>query len=87
MTTISEFIEGPELDKIIVHNGVKIIGYSNLPGRVAKDASTLYANNIVNFLYLLINKKEKKINIDWDDEIIKSVTLTHDGKLLLDNFK
>ena len=75
-----------KIDEIIEHNGVKIIGYSNVPGRVAKDASALYAKNIVNFLTLLINKDEKKITIDWEDEIVKSVVLTHDGKVKLDKF-
>jgi NAD(P) transhydrogenase subunit alpha len=44
-----------------VHNGVKIVGYGNVPGRVAKDASALYAKNIFNFLSLLIDKENKKI--------------------------
>ena len=74
------------VDEIVEHNGVKIIGYSNVPGRVAKDASSLYAKNIVNFLTLMINKEEKKINIDWEDEIINSVILTHNGQIKLDKF-
>ena len=74
------------VDEIIDHNGVKIIGYSNVPGRVAKDASSLYAKNIANFLTLMINKDEKKINIDWEDEIINSVILTHNGKIKLEKF-
>ena len=74
------------VDEIVEHNGVKIMGYSNVPGRVAKDASSLYAKNIVNFLTLIINKEEKKINIDWEDEIINSVVLTHNGKVKLDKF-
>jgi len=76
-----------KVDQIIEHNGVKIIGYSNVPGRVAKDASSLYAKNIVNFLTLMINKEEKKINIDWEDEIINSVVLTHNGQVKLDKFR
>ena len=74
------------VDEIVEYNGVKIIGYSNVPGRVAKDASSLYAKNIVNFLALMINKEEKKISIDWDDEIINSVVLTHNGKVKLERF-
>ena len=62
------------------------MGYANVPGRVAKDASSLYAKNIVNFLYLMINKDEKKIDIDWDDEIINSVVLTHNGNIKLEQF-
>ena len=74
------------IDEIVEHNGIKIIGYSNVPGRVAKDASSLYARNIVNFLTLIINKEEKSINIDWEDEIINSVILTHNGQIKLDRF-
>ena len=75
-----------KVDEIIDHNGVKIIGYSNVPGRVAKDASSLYAKNILNFLSLLVNKEEKKINIDWEDEIINSVILTYNGEIKLKKF-
>ena len=76
-----------KLGEIIIHNNVKIIGYANVPGRVAKDASALYAKNIVNFLSLFINKDEKKIDIDWHDEIINAVVLTHNGELKLEEFK
>ena len=75
-----------KVDEIIEHNGVKILGYSNVPGRVAKDASSLYAKNIVNFLMLIINKEKNKIEIDWEDEIIDSVVLTHSGKVKLEKF-
>ena len=75
-----------KVDEIVNYKGVKVIGYSNVPGRVAKDASSLYSKNIVNFLNLMINKDEKKINIDWQDEIINSVVLTHNGELKLDRF-
>ena len=61
--------------------------YDNVPGRVAKDASSLYAKNIVNFLSLIIGNKDKKITIDWEDEIIKAVVLTHEGNLKLEQFK
>ncbi len=73
-------------NEIINHNGVKVVGYSNMPGRVAKDASALYAKNIFNFLSLLINKENKKINFDFDDEIIKSVVLTYNGEVRLEQF-
>ena len=59
-----------------------VFGISN-----AKDASALYAKNIFNFLSLLIDKENKKINFDFDDEIINSVLLTHDGDVRLEQFK
>jgi len=76
-----------KLGEIVIHNSVKIIGHANVPGRVAKDASALYAKNIVNFLSLFIKKDEKKIDIDWNDEIIDAVVLTHNGVLKLEEFK
>ena len=72
--------------EVVDHAGVKIVGYANVPGRVAKDASALYAKNIFNFLSLIINKDDKKINFNWEDEIVNAVTLTHEGKLRLEQF-
>ena len=68
-----------KLNDIVLHNDVKIVGYPNMPGRVAKDASSLYSRNILNFLTLLVNKEEKSIKLDWNDEIIKSVILNSAG--------
>ena len=72
--------------EVVDHGGVKIVGYANVPGRVAKDASALYAKNIFNFLSLIINKDDKKINFNWEDEIVNAITLTHEGKLRLEQF-
>ena len=58
-----------------------------MPGRVAKDASALYSKNIFNFLSLLVDKENKKLNFDFEDEIINSVLLTHNGELRLEQFK
>lgn len=71
-----------ELDKVVTKHDVKIIGYSNLPSRVARDASTLYARNMNNFLGMLLDEKTKKVNLDFEDEIIKNVVLTHEGKVV-----
>jgi NAD(P) transhydrogenase subunit alpha len=75
------------MNEIVMYSGVKVVGYGNVPGRVAKDASALYAKNIFNFLSLLIDKENKKINFDFEDEIISSVLLTHDGDVRLEQFK
>ena len=76
-----------KVGEIVSYKGVKILGYDNVPGRVAKDASSLYAKNIVNFLTLIIGNKDQKIIIDWEDEIINAVVFTHDGNLKLEQFK
>ena len=76
-----------KVNEIIVHNGVKIIGYANVPGRVSRDASSLYSKNIFNFLTTMIHKEEQSIKLDLEDEIMKAVTLTYNGSLLLEQFK
>ncbi len=69
-------------NEITEHNGVKIIGYTNYASRIASDASKLYARNLLNFVTLLYNKEEKKINLNFDDEIINSCIITYDGKTI-----
>ncbi len=71
-----------KIDEVIVSNGVKIIGYSNLAGRLAQDASNLYARNLFNFVSLLQNDDKTGLEINWDDEIIKGTLLTKDGQLV-----
>ncbi len=69
-------------DKIVDKNGVKIIGYSNFPSRLASDSSRLYSRNIFSFLENLFDKENSKVNFNLDDEIIKDTLLTHNGKVL-----
>lgn len=74
-------------DEVVSVNGVKIIGYSNLPSRIAVDASALYARNLFNFLSPLVDKESKALKIDWEDEIVKASALTRDGVVVHPNFK
>lgn len=69
-------------DEIVLTHGVQILGYSNMPSRVATDASRLYARNILHFITPFVQQKLKKIKIDFEDEIIQKSLLTHDGKLV-----
>lgn len=64
----------------VTHQGVTIHGPVNLPSMVAKDASMMYAKNMVNFLSLLI--KDGKVHLDWEDPILSQSVLTHEGKML-----
>ena len=65
----------------VVHKDVTIIGDTNLPGRVATDASALYARNIFNFLTPLIDKEAGDWKIDWEDEIVSSSLVCRDGAI------
>ena len=72
--------------EVVVVNGVKIVSHLNVPGRVAASASSLYAKNLYNFLEILVDKKEKKLAVNWDDEIVKATALTRDGAIVHPNF-
>lgn len=69
-------------DEIVECDGVKIIGHTNYASRIAADATKLYARNLLNFITLLYNKEDKKINLNFDDEIINSCIITYDGKII-----
>ena len=64
-----------EVDKIIDKNGVKIMGDRNILNRLPVSASNLYAKNIINFVSNLYDKKNKKININLEDEIIEKTLI------------
>ncbi len=68
--------------EIVVKNGVTIIGHLNVPSRLAADSSALYAKNLLALMNLIIDKESKELNIDWNDEIIQGVCMTHDGKII-----
>lgn len=68
-------------DEIVEHNGVKIAGFANLPGRLAADSSALYAKNLANLLPLLVGEDGKKAP-HWDDEVIQGMALTKDGAVV-----
>jgi NAD(P) transhydrogenase subunit alpha len=80
-------VEGAKLGQVADAGGVKIVGYANVPGRLAASSSALYAKNLLTFLETMIDKKEKKLAINWDDELIKGTALTRDGAVIHPNFK
>jgi len=71
-----------EKNKVVEKYGVKIIGYDNFPGRLPKDASNLFATNLLNFLTPHINSKTNELDINWDDETITGTCITHEGKVI-----
>jgi len=80
-------VEGVKTDAVADLGGVKIIGYANVPGRLAATASSLYAKNLYAFLEVLIDKKTKALAVNWDDDIVKATALTGDGAIVHPNFK
>lgn len=75
-----------ETGKVVTKHDVTIIGHENFPARLGTDASALYAKNLLNLLNLLLDKEKGELAIDWEDEIVKGIALTKDGKIIHPNF-
>jgi NAD(P) transhydrogenase subunit alpha len=69
-------------NEVVEVYGVTLMGYTNLPGRLAVDSSSLYARNLFNFVSLLVDKKTGSLALNWDDEIVKGAGLTRDGAIV-----
>ena len=70
---------------VVTPNGVTIIGYTNMAGRLATSASQLYARNLMSFVETLIDKKTRVLAVNWDDELVKATVLTRDGAVVHPN--
>jgi NAD(P) transhydrogenase subunit alpha len=73
-------------NQTVVHNGVKIIGNSQLPTDMPTDASRMYGKNMINFLKLIITK-EGAMNLNWDDDIVKGTAVTHGKEIVHERVK
>ena len=67
-------------ETVATEEGVKIVGIANLPGRIAADASALYARNLVNLVTLMV--KDGALAPDFEDEILKGARVTHGGAVV-----
>ena len=79
-------VEGAVADQVVEVAGVKIVGITNLPGRLAADASNLYARNLTALAGLLVDK-EGAFAPDYADEILVASVLTRDGAIVHPTFK
>jgi NAD(P) transhydrogenase subunit alpha len=68
-------------DETIIYKQIRIIGNSNFPSRMPADASKMLGNNYINFLNLMITE-EGNLNLDFEDDIIKSTCMTHDHEIV-----
>jgi NAD(P) transhydrogenase subunit alpha len=74
-------------EKFTTDNGVAILGYLNVAGRLAATASSLYARNLLALVDTFVDKPSKALAVNWDDEIVKATLLTKDGALVHPNFQ
>jgi NAD(P) transhydrogenase subunit alpha len=65
----------------VVREGVTIIGYTDLPSRLSRQASTLYATNLLRLTEELCKTKDGVINVNFDDEVIRGTTVIKDGEV------
>ena len=79
-------VEGARAGETVDIDGVKIVGWSNAM-KLPASASALYAKNLFTFVETMIDKAEKKIAINWDDELVKATLLTRDGAVVHPNFQ
>ncbi|MEI8280510.1 MAG: Re/Si-specific NAD(P)(+) transhydrogenase subunit alpha [Bacteroidota bacterium] len=70
-----------ENNKTVMHNGVAIVGNSALAAMMPADASKMYSKNVFNFLKLIIDK-EGKLNLNFEDDIVKGTAIVHEGKIV-----
>lgn len=79
-------VEGSVGGETIHKNGVTILGLANLAGRIPTDASALYARNLLSLVTLIYNKDTHTATLDFNDDIIKGMTLTHQGQIIHPQF-
>ncbi len=80
-------VEGVKANEVADVGGVKIVGYTNLAGKVPASASSLYARNLYSFIETLFDKATKSLAVKWDDELVKATALTRDGAVIHPNFQ
>jgi NAD(P) transhydrogenase subunit alpha len=80
-------VEGAELDKEVLLDGVRVIGLGSLPAKVSAQASQMYSSNLFNFLHTFWNPEHKTLELDAENEIIKSCLVTHDGRIVNEDVK
>ena len=80
-------VEGAKANEVAEVGGVKIVGYTNLAGRVPASASSLYARNLYSFIETLFDKATKSLAVKWDDDLVKATALTKDGAVIHPNFQ
>lgn len=79
-------VEGAVAGALAEVGPATVVGYLNVPGRIAATASVLYAKNLYAFVEILIDKDSKALNVNWDDELVAATVLTRDGAVVHPNF-
>ena len=73
-------------NETVMHNGIRIVGNSNLPAGMPSDASKMYGKNILNFLQLMITK-EGQLNLNFEDDLVLGTCITNEGQVVQDRIR
>ena len=71
-----------EPGEAVARHGVTILGHANVPSRLAENASSMYARNLLNFLTPLVDRENGTLEIDWDDEIVSACLIAREGEIV-----
>jgi NAD(P) transhydrogenase subunit alpha len=80
-------VEGSVMNEVVDINGVKVVGQGNLPGEVARNASDMYSNNLVNLVLEFWDAEAKALSLDPEDEIIQACVITREGAVVNETIK
>ena len=80
-------VEGSVMNEVVDITGVKVVGQGNLPGEVARNASDMYSNNLVNLVLEFWDAEAKALSLDPEDEIIQACVITRDGAVVNETIK
>lgn len=73
-------------NETVIHQGVVIVGNSNLPATMPSDSSKLYGKNVLNFLQLILTK-DGQLNLNWEDDLVKGSCITYNGEIVHERMK
>ncbi|GAA4734660.1 Re/Si-specific NAD(P)(+) transhydrogenase subunit alpha [Isoptericola chiayiensis] len=69
-------------ERVVSDNGVIVLGYTDLPGRMPQHTSQLFGTNVVNLLTLMTPGKDGRPEVDLDDVVVRGMTVSHEGEVL-----
>lgn len=72
-------------NETVIHNGVSVIGNSNLPSTIPSDASKMFGKNVLTFLKLIL--KDGQINLNFEDDLVKGTCITHNKEIVNEKLK
>ena len=77
-------VEGSKVNQIVEVNDVQLVGFANLPAKVATHASEMYSANLFHFIEEFFCTDTQKFNLDLENEIAQASVITHDGKIRIE---